>query len=131
MKTLSIRQPWAWLIAQGFKDVENRSWATTVRGQILIHAGKAFDKEGYAWVKQEFPQIPLPTPAEFEFGGVVGCADLVDCVPPDSDIAGRIDSPWYFGQYGFQLANASPLPFVAIAGRLGFFEAAHPEMEAL
>lgn len=129
MKALSIRHPWAWLIVHGFKDVENRSWATKVRGQILVHAGKAFDKEGYGWVRREFPQIPLPTPSEFEFGGIVGCADLVDCVPPDSDITGRIASPWYFGQHGFLLANARPLPFVAITGRLGFFEVANTVME--
>lgn len=131
MKTLSIRQPWAWLIAQGFKDVENRSWATKVRGQILVHAGKAFDKDGYAWVKREFPHIPLPTPSEFEFGGIVGCADLVDCVPPDSDLAGRIDSRWYLGQYGYVVDRAYPLPFIPLKGRLGFFDASHPVMETV
>ena len=38
MKTLSIRQPWASLIVEGFKDVENRSWRTPIRGEIAIHA---------------------------------------------------------------------------------------------
>lgn len=38
MKTLSIRQPWASLIVKGFKDVENRSWRTPIRGEIAIHA---------------------------------------------------------------------------------------------
>jgi hypothetical protein len=38
MKALSIRQPWAWLIIAGIKDIENRRWATNHRGPILVHA---------------------------------------------------------------------------------------------
>ncbi len=39
MKALSVRQPWAWLIVNGYKDVENRDWNTKLRGQIWIHTG--------------------------------------------------------------------------------------------
>lgn len=28
MAALSIRQPWAWLVVQGYKDIENRDWPT-------------------------------------------------------------------------------------------------------
>lgn len=129
MKTLSIRQPWAWLIAHGYKDVENRTWGTNIRGSFLIHAGQTFDKEGYAWVQQEFPQISLPSPSRFELGGIVGRAELVDCVPPDSDLDDRFHSPWYIGEYGFVVANAKPLPFHPLKGKLGFFEAEHPGPE--
>jgi hypothetical protein len=38
MKVIVIRQPWAWLIVNGFKDIENRSWATRYRGPLLIQA---------------------------------------------------------------------------------------------
>lgn len=38
MKTLTIKQPWASLIAHGVKDIENRTWKTKYRGKILIHA---------------------------------------------------------------------------------------------
>ena len=43
MKALSIRQPWAWLIARGVKTVENRTWATNFRGRFYIHASAKFD----------------------------------------------------------------------------------------
>jgi len=43
MKAILIRQPWAWLIVHGYKDVENRTWSTKYRGPILIHAGKTLD----------------------------------------------------------------------------------------
>lgn len=43
MKALTIWEPWASLIVDGIKDVENRSWKTNHRGVILIHAGKSVD----------------------------------------------------------------------------------------
>lgn len=123
MKALSIRQPWVWLIARGFKPVENRTWNTKVRGSILIHASKSFDKQGYAWVRDNFPEIDLPLPAQFERGGIAGIADLYA-------VATASTSPWFFGPFGFCLRNARPLPFAPMLGRLGFFEVAMPEGEA-
>jgi GNAT superfamily N-acetyltransferase len=46
VKTLSVKQPWAELIAQGIKTVELRTWATTHRGPLLIAAGQAYDARG-------------------------------------------------------------------------------------
>lgn len=43
MKVLSIKQPWAFLLASGIKDVENRVWQTKYRGMVLIHAPKKTD----------------------------------------------------------------------------------------
>ncbi|WP_165228423.1 ASCH domain-containing protein [Aquisphaera insulae] len=123
MKTLSVRQPWAWLIAHGFKPVENRTWDTKVRGPILIHAGKSFDREGYEWIRYTFPEIDLPHPAQFERGGIVGVADLYA-------VATVSTSPWFCGPVGFCFRDAKPLPFVPTPGRLGFFEAEHPEVSA-
>lgn len=37
MKALSIQQPWAWLIVNGYKDVENRDWNTKFRGRFYVH----------------------------------------------------------------------------------------------
>lgn len=114
MKAISIQQPWAWLIVNGFKDIENRDWPTRFRGRISIHAGKKFDKEGYEWVKSEFPEIPLPAPHEFDRGGLVGAATIIDCVTESS-------SPWFFGQYGFVIADATPSPLAHCRGQLGIF----------
>ncbi len=41
LKAISIRQPWAWLIVNGYKDVENRIWVANLRGPVLIHAGQS------------------------------------------------------------------------------------------
>ena len=38
MKVLSIKEPYASLIVNGYKEYEFRSWKTKYRGKILIHA---------------------------------------------------------------------------------------------
>lgn len=38
MKTISIKQPWASLIVEGIKDIENRTWPTKFRGRVLVHS---------------------------------------------------------------------------------------------
>jgi hypothetical protein len=42
-RALTIRQPWADLIVGGHKDVENRTWSTTYRGRLWIHAAVKVD----------------------------------------------------------------------------------------
>jgi hypothetical protein len=117
MKAISIRQPWAWLIVQGYKDVENRTWATKYRGPILIHAGKtcdpAFD-ELRQMLREEF-DIHVPPRKQIPRGGVVGQATIVDCVTD-------YDSDFFVGPYGFVLEDAQPLPFQPCRGWLGIFD---------
>lgn len=45
LKTLSVKEPWASLIFKFGKDVENRSWYTSYRGPLLIHASRTVDLE--------------------------------------------------------------------------------------
>ena len=115
---LSIQQPWAWLILHPHeslrKDVENRVWWRDFRGPLWIHAGKKFDREGYDWVRTEFVIPNLPDPGSFPRGGIVGRATVTGCVTEHP-------SPWFFGPYGFVLANASPVELVPCRGMLGFF----------
>ena len=111
---LSVRQPWAWLIVNRWKPVENRTWPTKVRGWVAIHASQKIDRAGYEWVRSEFPHIEMPPVAALECGGLVGQALLEDCV---SDYYSR----WFRGPYGFVFADAMSLPFVPCRGQLGFF----------
>jgi ASCH domain-containing protein len=46
---LTIRQPWAAMIMTGEKAVEYRSWATSYRGTLFIHAGLALDRDAPQW----------------------------------------------------------------------------------
>ena len=55
MKTISIRQPFASLICCGIKTIENRSWKTTYRGKLLIHAsGKALSWPTFDFLPRDF-----------------------------------------------------------------------------
>ncbi|TGL58691.1 ASCH domain-containing protein [Leptospira ognonensis] len=112
-KALSIRQPWAYLIVNRYKDIENRSWSTSFRGKVLIHAGKKFETEAYYYVLKKH-KISLPPIEEFELGGIVGEAEIVDCVE-------KSKSKWFGGPYGFVLKNAKRKRFIPLKGQLGFF----------
>lgn len=123
---LSVRQPWAWLIVNGYKDVENRNWPTRFRGPVLIHAGKAWGPDerdvledlraGYNPVDYCLLPQPISDLLEVpELGGIVGVAEIEDCVSSSR-------SRWFVGPYGFLIRNARPLPFRPLRGRLGFFE---------
>jgi hypothetical protein len=114
MKALSIRQPWAWLIVNGYKDIENRDWPTRFRGPVLIHAGKTMDREGYEEVFDAYPDVPLPPIESLERGGIVGQGDIIDCVTQSA-------SRWFVGRFGFVMKNGQPLPFRPLSGKLGFF----------
>lgn len=115
MKVLSIRQPWAYCVVQGAKDVENRTWATDYRGPVLIHASKtpAARDALVDFIHKAMKESDI-NPAELERGGIVGMAVLADCVTKSA-------SDWFFGPYGFVLADPRPLPFYPCPGRLGLF----------
>lgn len=115
MKALSIRQPWAWLIANGYKDIENRDWPTKFRGKFLIHTDVRIDEPAITEIKYLHPDIILPE--SYKIGGIIGEAEIVDCISTS-------DSEWFFGEFGFVIQNAKLLPFRPYRGMLGFFEVA-------
>lgn len=87
MKTISIKQPWASLIAHGIKDIENRSWRTNYRGRVLIHAAKAPVKEGWSALdKVQFDKVSghknklYGDKEELPQGTIIGSVEIVDCV---------------------------------------------------
>lgn len=69
MKALTISQPYASLIADGLKFVENRTWETRYRGPIAIHAGKGTQY----LTRKELAEVP--------HGCILATATLVACVP--------------------------------------------------
>lgn len=112
MKALSILQPYAWLIVNGIKDIENRTWRTGYRGPVLIHAGKNYPKWEYEQDAEQYENYPL---REDMTGGIVGIATITDCVS-------RSESKWFNGPYGFVMKDARPFPMVPMRGQLSFFD---------
>lgn len=133
MKAISIRQPWASLIVLGIKDIENRSWPTSQRGIVLVHASKGMTRseheDAVAFAVAAIRADPRNAGATenktlrslgFAFddlprGGLIGTVEIADCVRES-------ESPWFVGKYGFLLRNPRPLPFTPLKGALGFFD---------
>jgi len=115
MKALSIRQPWAWLIVHGFKPVENRTWSTSYRGELAIHAARTFDQAGLESVLDFFPDLHGLLPQQYDLGGVIGVATVEDCVQSHP-------SGWFIGPWGICLRDPHPFPFLPFRGVLGLFE---------
>lgn len=90
MKAITVWQPWATLLATGKKRIETRSWKTSYRGEILIHAGKPkknFFDEIYAdgEVYPFFREAGIVGHKDFfePSGMIIGKAKLVNCVRID------------------------------------------------
>ena len=76
---LSVRQPWAWLIATGQRTTHNDSLNTDQRGTFLIHAAKRAQSKGArAFVEGTYGVAP---PRDLPRNGIVGVATLVDILP--------------------------------------------------
>ena len=118
MKALTLKQPWASLVVEGYKIFEFRSWKTNYRGKILIHAGLKFDNK----VEDKYH-------LDYQFGMIIGEAELVDCVLMDEKLDESLrkqDSYIYghnhVGVYGWKLENIvkykNPIP---AKGQLGLW----------
>ena len=102
MKAISIKQPWANLIASGQKTIETREWSTPYRGQILLVSSK----------------IPKVEPAGF----AVAVADLVDCrvmTKADEDAA---QCSIYPNAFAWILQNVRSIEPFPVKGKLGLYE---------
>lgn len=80
MRILTVRQPWAWAIIHGGKDVENRvcNIAGSYRGPVAIHAAGEIAQEGRAAVKQ-LASLPWRERSVDDVrGAIIGLVELVD-----------------------------------------------------
>src|SRR4051812_36591026 len=108
MKCLSIRQPYAFAIVMGYKPVENRDWKTPFRGRVLIHAGLKEERDDLDGVLRQVAaqtgrSIGDVTDEYFahrHLGAIVGAATITDIVT-------AMESQWFYGPYGFVLAEAT------------------------
>ncbi len=132
MLALSIKQPWAYLIVHGLKDIENRAWSLPktfkTPQRIYVHAGLKQDYSAYDgdptyrrlndWIRRrispgssfDWDDTPL------KLGAIIGRVTVMGCVRASG-------SRWFEGPWGFWLTDAeaweTPYPY---KGRQGFFE---------
>lgn len=130
MKVITIKQPFATLIAEGLKRYEFRTWKTKYRGEILIHAGKSIDKKAM----KKFERLGLSYPT----GCIIAKAMITDCVLVDDLLrknlskenelvySGVIKRPEWEG-YGFLLENVEKIPPISVNGKFGLWNYPYPE----
>lgn len=136
MRALTVRQPWAWAIVHGGKDVENRTRnvAGSYRGPVAIHAGQQFaDGEAFADVERLTGQVP-PVLVAGKFIGIVDLVDVHREAPFCCGSWGQHATP-YGGEGGLHhlvLRNPRPLPEPMPAkGRLGLWTPGPDVLEQL
>lgn len=84
-RALSLKQPWAWAVVHGPKDVENRSWWSSIRGPIWIAASAQVTTPYYLDACERIKKISgidCPSIDDVPYGAIVGRATIVDCILP-------------------------------------------------
>jgi hypothetical protein len=119
---LSVKQPWAWLLTHGYKDVENRTWTVGYRGELWIHAGKAVDATAYESLVKAFPNIPLPPLADLPRMGLVGTVQLVKIVADSTSVWAMKGCNHWLVEHGTE-TTFEPMP-----GRQGLFHAGNQRL---
>lgn len=124
MKVITIKQPFASLIATGLKEYEFRTWKTKYRGEILIHASKAVDKKAM----EKFKDYNLDYPT----GCIIAKATLTDCIKitdternilknKNSLVYSNIVNNTEWNGYGFKLENVEKINPIEVNGKLGLW----------
>lgn len=126
MKVITIKEPFATLIAEGYKEYEFRTWKTKYRGEILIHAGKGVDKKAM----EKFKGLNL----KYSSGKIIAKAILSDCVKIDDDarkmlskknehlVYSSVISKTNWDGYGFKLEHVEKIDPIEVNGQLGLWD---------
>ena len=125
MKVITIKQPFASLIAAGVKEYEFRTWKTRYRGEILIHAGKGIDKKAM----KKFEAYGL----EYPSGCIIARANLSDCIKVNDEFRKILfeKNPEVYHSiikhdewegYGFKLENVQKIEPMPAKGKLSIWE---------
>ena len=133
MKVITIKQPFATLIAKGLKRYEFRTWKTTYRGEIYIHAGKGIDKKAM----KRYEKLGFTYPR----GQIIAKAKIKDCLVIDDDRKQKLkeenefiydgiikDKNWK--GYGFLLEDIEEIKPITINGKLSLWNYEGEENES-
>ena len=145
---LSIKQPYAWLICKGFKDIENRDWRIgrnpnyglyksetanfriELPQRIYVHAGVSkseLSKETLDWIlKRLNNKQAMELMFHYKIQTQVPCLFSLGAIVGEvtiTDCVTESESLWFIGKYGFVLVD--PVLYdrpILCKGQLGFFK---------
>lgn len=119
---ISVRQPWAWALIFGGKDVENRNKAPIGTGNLIgrrisIHAAKGMTRQEYEDAADFMSGLGLvcPRPDRLYRGGIIGSVRL-------DHVTSEYPSRWFFGPRGLVVREPQSCDPVASVGQLGWFK---------
>ena len=124
MKVITVKQPFATLIAEGYKEYEFRTWKSSYRGELYIHAGLGIDKK--AMKRFEYLHLDYPQ------GQIICKCQMTDCLLVDDSLKKILkekDPIVYKGaieqedkEYGFKLEHVEKIKPIPAKGKLSFWE---------
>jgi hypothetical protein len=123
MKCISLKQPYADMLANGKKLIECRKWYTKFRGDFLIHASKTIDVKSCEYYKININDVAR--------GSIIGKAKLYDVKKYLNYKEYLVDKDKHFSLspyankiiYGFLIKDAIKFKrIIPYKGKLGFFE---------
>lgn len=147
LKVLTVQQPWATLLALGLKQFETRTWKTSHRGPLLIHASKAWGpRNRVAWenaqghFESRLFQCGYAVREDFVFGRALAMVELVGCEQMGEEELRWVDpierslGYWTPGNYAWEIKTLGlgfvQGPVMEFSGQRGLFDAP-PEVAKL
>ncbi len=136
MKALTLWQPWATLVAVGAKRIETRSWGTSYRGWLAIHAARYWSKEtrrlcgGEPFLSTLQPHWVMG-PRDLPAGCVVAICRLVACERMTEPLIAMVEEPersfgdYRPGRYMWMLGDVrllGPYGLIMATGRQGLWD---------
>ena len=141
MRVITVRQPWAWAIVHGGKDVENRTRniAGSYRGPVAIHAGEAFAMEGFkdpTYQAARNAAGPVVRQVGLNHFAIIGVVDLVDVhhdqdcwlKPWKHEVESRCSDWAQHDHHHIVFGNPRPIDPIPTKGNLGLWR---PDAELL
>lgn len=116
---LTIHNPWAWTIAEGFKPVENRDWkppAQLIGGYLAIHAGKTYDSEAADLITDRLGIIIPNRGEDLPRCAIIAVARLARVIESHEELP-REQQIWFSGKYGWVLDDVRKIEPVRVLGK--------------
>lgn len=124
MKVLSLKEPYATLVKENKKLVETRSWKTTYRGELYIHASTTkISKE----CRENKELMALIENIPLNFGNIICKCKLVDCIYMTKDYVENMQKNnqqeyicgvYAEGRYAWILEDIKPIKPIKAKGQL-------------
>lgn len=126
MKALTLTQPWASLVACGAKKVETRSWGTSYRGPLAIHAAKGFPAAARVFARTLHAEGIIDKWESLPVGMIVATCRLHDVLREDGSILWPGQEQRFgdlsLGRYAWILHEIEPIAPLPARGSLGLWE---------